>query len=398
MLRRRDFAFVGVDTHKKQHTMAMCNCWQDVLLLLEVPNDPRAFPGALEKLRAACPPGFEMVFGVEGSGGYGYAMATYLKGTGYRVKEINATLTDRQRSKAPHPDKSDPVDARAIARVLMDRLDSLPDAGSEEVAKAIQELDKHRDILVRNRTRIRNRLHSLLYQQYPNYEELFYNTFGKTALAFWERFPSPAHLKWFGVKRLAQYLRKEGSRNMGERKARELLALADKHQPTSFVQEQREFLIRDLVGHLRLLDAQIARVIERLEELLASTGQTLTSMDGVDTVTAAKILAHVDLNRISSAAKLARHAGVAPLDNSSGKTRRKKRSKRGCRQLNHALYVVAVNQVRRNPAAQAYFSRKLSEGKSKTAALRCLMRRLCDVVYALLRDKVPYRYPAGRAA
>ncbi|HEY3366067.1 MAG TPA: IS110 family transposase [Symbiobacteriaceae bacterium] len=117
-----------------------------------------------------------------------------------------------------------------------------------------------------------------------------------------------------------------------------------------------------------------------------------------DTIGAATILVYVDVERITSAAKLARHSGVAPLENSSGQTRRKKKSKRGCRQLHHALYVIATNQMRRNPLAQAYIQKKISEGKSKMGSIRCLMRRLCDVIFALLRDQTPYRKPTQLAA
>lgn len=116
-MRPDQFAFVGVDTHKHQHTLALCDCWSRVHLQLEIPNNPKAFPGVLEQIKNACPAEVQLVFGVEGSGGYGYLFATFLRGMGYVVKEINATLTDRQRRKAPHPEKSDAVDARAIAKV-----------------------------------------------------------------------------------------------------------------------------------------------------------------------------------------------------------------------------------------------------------------------------------------
>lgn len=102
-------------------TSALCNCWLDVLLQLDIPNDPKEFLEALREIKAACPPGLKLVFGIEGSGGYGYAFAAYLKSMGYIVKEVNAVLTDRQRLKSPHPDKSDPIDARAVAKVLVDR-------------------------------------------------------------------------------------------------------------------------------------------------------------------------------------------------------------------------------------------------------------------------------------
>jgi hypothetical protein len=56
----------------------------------------------------------------------------------------------------------------------------------------------------------------------------------------------------------------------------------------------------------------------------------------------------------------------------------------GDRKLNHALYMMAMVQVRRPSAGQAYYRPKLAEGKSPKQALRCLKRRLSDAVYRCL--------------
>jgi transposase len=63
-------------------------------------------------------------------------------------------------------------------------------------------------------------------------------------------------------------------------------------------------------------------------------------------------------------------------------------SRAGDRKLNHALYMMAMVQARRPSAGQAYYRRKLAEGKSPKEALRCLKRRLSDAVYrCLLADQ-----------
>ena len=46
--------------------------------------------------------------------------------------------------------------------------------------------------------------------------------------------------------------------------------------------------------------------------------------------------------------------------------------------------MMAMVQVRRPSTGQAYYQRKLAEGKSPKEALRCLKRRLSDVVYGCL--------------
>jgi transposase len=58
------------------------------------------------------------------------------------------------------------------------------------------------------------------------------------------------------------------------------------------------------------------------------------------------------------------------------------------RKLNHALYMMAMVQVRRPSAGQAYYRRKLAKGKSPKEALPCLKRRLSDATYrCLLADQ-----------
>jgi transposase len=104
---------------------------------------------------------------------------------------------------------------------------------------------------------------------------------------------------------------------------------------------------------------------------------------------AAKLLGDVgDIGRLPTKHHFAAHTGTAPLEASSGQVIRHRLSRAGDRKLNHALDMMAMVQVRRPSAGQAYYRRKLAEGKSPKEALRCLKRRLSDAVYrCLLADQ-----------
>jgi transposase len=56
----------------------------------------------------------------------------------------------------------------------------------------------------------------------------------------------------------------------------------------------------------------------------------------------------------------------------------------GNRHLNNALHMVAVCQARSDVQGKAYYRKKISEGKSRKEALRCLKRRICDAVFKSL--------------
>jgi len=76
---------------------------------------------------------------------------------------------------------------------------------------------------------------------------------------------------------------------------------------------------------------------------------------------------------------------------SSGKKKRHLRDMRNNRQLNTAMFLAALNQLRWNQKAKAYFQKKVAEGKTKKHALRCLMRIYANIIYGMLKSGEPYR-------
>ena len=105
-------------------------------------------------------------------------------------------------------------------------------------------------------------------------------------------------------------------------------------------------------------------------------------------MSAAKLLCEIGpIGRFPSDAQLARHAGVAPLDASSGKHQRHRLDRGGNRQLNCALHRIAITQGRVHPPARAYLERKQTEGKSRREAIRCLKRQLARTVYITLKNE-----------
>jgi transposase len=91
------------------------------------------------------------------------------------------------------------------------------------------------------------------------------------------------------------------------------------------------------------------------------------------------------ISRFKTDAQLARHSGVAPLEASSGKNRRHRLDRGGNRQLNAALYRIAITQSRYHPEARAYLERKQAEGKTRREAIRCLKRLLARTVFNTLK-------------
>ncbi len=94
----------------------------------------------------------------------------------------------------------------------------------------------------------------------------------------------------------------------------------------------------------------------------------------------------------------AAYTGTAPVEVASGGRQIHRVSRRGNRQLNHALHIAAISQIRHpGTEGRAYYERKVAEGKTPKDAIRALKRRISDAVYRQLRADAGRRAEAERA-
>jgi len=135
--------------------------------------------------------------------------------------------------------------------------------------------------------------------------------------------------------------------------------------------------IRELARDIDDLNRRIAALDEEIAELLTQHGHPLSEIQGVGSNLAAVIIAQAgDVRRFRNAAAFARFCGAAPIPCGSGQTADRHRLHRGGnRQLNAALYRIAIVQQRHHPQAKAFLARKLSEGKATWPGCKQVWRR-----------------------
>ncbi|MFR3730491.1 transposase [Lacrimispora sp.] len=166
-------------------------------------------------------------------------------------------------------------------------------------------------------------------------------------------------------------------------------------------QESRDFITTSFVRDLEHQKEALAGLDKEIEKILLSFDYKLTSMPGIGTSIASKLIAEIgDIRRFSNADKLARFAGVAPVKFSSAGKGKEQSSRQGNRQLHGLFYFLAVTMVSRpkngvpnHPVFYDYYMRKIGEGKTKSQALICIMRRLVNIVYGMMKNKTEYREP-----
>ncbi|WP_079506430.1 IS110 family transposase [Mesobacillus jeotgali] len=403
MHEKQKHLYVGVDLHKQPHVAVVINCWQEKLKEIKFENKPSDFPTFLMDIDKLIEEGMTPVFGLEDVGGYGRSLAQFLADHGQVVKEVNPALSYAELKSHMTTQKSDSWDAECVARILLNQLNHLPDAKPNDLFWSIQQLVTRRNALVKAQGALKNQLHIQLNHHYPSYKKFFSEVDGKTALAFWKRYPSPSCLEGLSVKQLTTFLLEVSNNTCSVKKANEILKLMKEDgNTTKEHQEIRNFLVESTVSHILFGKQEIGKVERKLKELMSLLDFQLESMPGIELVTASALIAEIgDVRRFPNANKLARFAGIAPVFFGSGGKGKEHKSKQGNRALHAIFYTLAVQQVQvakgsklpRNPVFHAYYQRKLKEGKTKGQALVCIMRRLVNIVYGMMKHKTPYRLP-----
>jgi len=263
-----------------------------------------------------------------------------------RLVRVPPRLTAPERRRSRTRGKSDLIDALSVARAAL-REPVLDSPRPEEARlRELKLLVDHRDDLVDERRRAQQRLRWHLHELDPS----LHVPLGALDRAVW-------------LERLSRQL--------------------SRRQQTTQTR-----IARELVNRCRSLSRSIAELDRELHAQVKATAPQLLELPGCAALTASKLLCEIGpIDRFRSDAQLARHAGVAPLDASSGKHQRHRLDRGGNRQLNCALHRIAVTQGRVHGPAKAYLERKQAEGKTRREALRCLKRQLARTVYTTLKSQ-----------
>lgn len=401
MHKKQNHVYVGLDLHKDTHTAVIIDCWDEKIDSITIENKPSDFTQLMNKVNKIAGK-LTPVYGLEDVHGYGRSLAVFLIEKGMIVKEVNSALSFMERMSYPTTKKSDDWDAKCIASVLLRKLDTLPDANPQDLYWTIKMMVNRRDAIVKSITTLTNQLHENLNYNYPSYKKFFSDVNSKTALAFYEKYPSPKHLRGVADEDLAEFLRKPSHNSCSIRKAKEILGIVESDGDTTReYQESRDFIIQSIVRDIAFKSEEIKKVEEEMKKLLKLLDLKLETIPGIDTVTAIALVAHIgDIKRFRNADKLAKFSGIAPVNFSSAGKGKDKKSKQGNRELYGVFYFLAVQQIQvskkgtpRNPVFLEYYKRKVSEGKTKIQALVCVMRRLNNIIYGMMKNKTEYILP-----
>jgi len=338
---------IGMDPHKRSVTVEVMESDETIVGHGRFGTDVAGF-AQLVSFAAQWP---QRVWAVEGCEGIGRHVAQRLLAAGEQVVDVPAKLSARMRMFATGQGrKTDDTDAHSIALVGV-RISGLQPVVADDQLEMLRLLvDRRRRIGQEHVTKI-CQLHQLLLELVAG-----------------------------GAKK-----------DLSAAQARKILAGV---RPKDEVGKLRKRVALELVVDLERIYLRKKQANKELVTLLKTTGTGLLDLHGIGPTGAARLLVEVgDITRFPNRGHFASWTGTAPIDVSSGDKQHHRLSRGGNRQINMVLHMMAVVQLRNPTEGRTYYDRKVADGKSPNEAMRCLKRRLSDIIYrALLND-----YAAAKA-
>ena len=333
---------LGCDTHKRTHTIVACDPAAAEVGSITV---AATTAGHLRAVRWAESWG-ERRWAIEDCRHLSRRFEADLLTVGEMVVRVPPKMMASQRRANRTRGKSDPIDARAVARAALSEPD-LPIAQLDPESREVRLLADYRERLIRERTRLQNSLRWRLHELDPTFD------------------PPPGSLDRY--KTLAS--------------VRRFLDQFDGVVAELAVREVNR--IEAITREANQLESDIAVLVERISP-------SLLDLSGCAGLSAAKLIGETaDITRFKNNDAFAAWNGTAPIPVWSSNRERYRLNRGGNRQVNAALYRIAITQIHHNPNAQAFIQRRLDAGDTKKGALRALKRRLSDVVYrTMLTDAI----------
>jgi len=402
---------VGIDIGADFSVMAVVLPTQEIIgrTYKILHSSPRSVQGAVDRILS-----LEQTYHLpvkiymESTSIYHLPLYHRLKDAGLEVFVLNPIVTHANQNINIRNVHNDKYDAQRIAQLGLRpglKTSIIPD---DEIA-AVKALLREYYAMKKETSMYICRLKNQLRQVFPQYLPIFSKVNGKASLEVLSHYPSPNAVLAVGPNTLARLIREAAGKGavMAQKKADDLLVAAKEALSFGHGNSGITFLIGHYVEMIRILDKQTAavlkqvkqRLLDRPDSLLTRQTKLLESIPGAGFLTAVTIVCEIgDFSAFRCPKKLYSYFGFDPVirqsGNSSGADLRI--SKRGSPYARRCFYMLALqsvslrkNGVPKNPVLRAYYLEKC-KSKTKMTALGAIMHKLCNIVFAVLRDEKPF--------
>ena len=382
---------LGIDIAKLNHVASCIDSSTNEVIFsnFKFKNDFKGFSALLDKIKSLDVK--NLIIGLESTSHYGENLINFLFKQHFKVALINPLQTSHLRKANIRDAKNDRLDSLNIARSLIfGKLNFVSEKNID--CFSLKKLTRFRSNLIKQRSKAKIQLTSLLDLLFPELQYLFKSKIHSKAIySLLKKYPSTEEIAALKDDEISNLLYASSKGHFKREKSIELKSLA---KTTVGIKDTSVSLhVIQLIELIELFDRQIKDIVTKITDTVNKLDTKLLSVPGINIIACAIILGETNnFDNFSNATKLLAFAGLDPKirqsDNFSATSCRM--SKKGSPYLRYALIFTAWNAVRHSEKFNKYYCLKRSQSKSHYNALGHVAHKLVRVIFTLIKKDISH--------
>ncbi len=385
---------IGIDISKYKHDCFIATEAGESIKAFSFDNNRLGFDTFLETLKSI-DQSKEIRIGLESTGHYGSNLKQFICASGYTYLEFNPYLTHMfSKALSLRKTKTDKVDAKTISSML----------GSVDYKtlhtrfyhiNELKQLVRYRHSQMVNRSKTLIELTNILDRIFPEFKPFFNERLVGSAMFILKRFKSRARISKISTKDY-EAIRSYSKGKITYVRIQKLKSLAV--SSVGYETKSDLLLLKHSIKHYEDLTEVIESVEHETIKLMKHFNQTLTTIPGLNIISAAIIIAELgDFKNFTNPAQIVSFAGLDTSVNQSGTMEtRGHLVKRGSGLLRMTIWQITFSSLRLNPKLYDYYLKKRAEGKHHKVAMVHCARKMIRVIYYLSVNQLTFDYSQFR--
>ena len=344
---------------------------------------------------------------VESTSIYHYASANYFSGKGFDVSVINPIITKSSASINIRKVENDKTASQKIALIGLNpelKTSSLTD----ELVLNLRNYVREYYYLADSRSAYITKLTAVLKTAFPGYIGIFSKLTVETSLVLLEKYTSPQaflRAKKSSVVKLIRTASRSGQA-YAEKQYAKIIQAAKDAQVFGYAVPSHFELIKSHISFIRYYKRQIAVIFALIHKFVDDNPdypfvrqiRLIETVKGAGLLSAVTLMAEIgDFSVFNKPKQLFAYFGLGPSVKRSGNFvgSNNKMSKRGSAAARRVIHTIAAVNIRQtksgplNPVLRRYYDEKC-KSKPKSAALGAVSHKVCNIIFAVLRDNKPF--------
>ena len=378
--------YVGIDVAKDKHDCCILESEADKLYpVFTIPNNKAGFDELYEKIFTVTDDKTKIKVGLEATGHYSLNLLGSLIDKGLPTCVINPLHTNLYRKGLSlRKTKTDKVDARSIAEMLVTDKTLKPYTGTSYHSEELKSLTRYRFELVKERAKMKTSVSRLVNILFPELESLVPTLHMNSVYRLLQELPGAYFIASSNLTHLKALLADASKGRYGREKAIEIRETAKSSIGSLMPAKSME--LRQTIHRIDTLTSDIKEVEQSIQKIMDECGSPITTIPGIKYRMGAMILAEIgDFTRFSNADQVLAYAGLSPSTYQSGKliSSYARMEKRGSKYLRYALFNAAIYVSGWDERFRIYLSKKRAEGKHYYVAISHVIKKLVRTIFRM---------------